>query len=110
MVEEKLIYSSEGLERIAGIDAASVTRSRLFRDHHKTARASSCEGNRLVVERRNVMDKERHPHVIRTWTVERTKVPCRLPQPSKARPSSHGGFRPQEKNSRAGSSKPKQGQ
>jgi hypothetical protein len=23
------------------------------------------------------MDKARHPHVVRTWTVERTKVPYR---------------------------------
>jgi hypothetical protein len=26
------------------------------------------------------MDKARHPHVIRTWRVERTKVPYRPPQ------------------------------
>ena len=29
------------------------------------------------------MDKARHPHVIRTWRVERTKVPYRPPQPAK---------------------------
>lgn len=29
------------------------------------------------------MDKGRHPHVVRTWTVERTKVPYRPPQPAK---------------------------
>lgn len=26
------------------------------------------------------MEKGRHPHVVRTWTVERTKVPYRPPQ------------------------------
>lgn len=31
------------------------------------------------------MDKARHPHVVRTWTVERTKVPIRPPQPAKIR-------------------------
>lgn len=31
------------------------------------------------------MDKGRHPHVVRTWTVERTKVPYRPPQPAKMR-------------------------
>jgi len=31
------------------------------------------------------MDKGRHPHVIRTWTVERTKVPVRLPQMQRPR-------------------------
>jgi len=29
------------------------------------------------------MDKQRHPHVIRTWTVERTKVLYRLPRPAR---------------------------
>jgi hypothetical protein len=29
------------------------------------------------------MDKARRPQVIRTWTVERTKVPYRPPQPAK---------------------------
>jgi hypothetical protein len=33
------------------------------------------------------MDKGRHPHVIRTWTVERTKVPYRPPQPAKSPPN-----------------------
>lgn len=32
------------------------------------------------------MDKGRHPHVVRTWTVERTKVPFRPPQSAKTRP------------------------
>ena len=27
------------------------------------------------------MDKARRPHVTRTWTVERTRVPYRPPQP-----------------------------
>jgi hypothetical protein len=31
------------------------------------------------------MDKGRHPHVVRTWTVERTRVPIRTPQPLKLR-------------------------
>jgi hypothetical protein len=34
------------------------------------------------------MDKARHPHVIRTWTVERTKVPYFQPLPAKVRPTS----------------------
>lgn len=29
------------------------------------------------------MDKARHPHVMRTWRVERTKVPYRPPQAAK---------------------------
>jgi hypothetical protein len=29
------------------------------------------------------MEKARRPHVIRTWTVERTKIPYRPPQPAK---------------------------
>lgn len=33
------------------------------------------------------MDKARHPHVIRTWTVERTKVLYRQPQPLRLRPN-----------------------
>jgi hypothetical protein len=33
------------------------------------------------------MDKGRHPYVIRIWTVERTKVPYRPAQPTKARPT-----------------------
>jgi len=32
------------------------------------------------------MDKPRHPHVIRTWRVERTKLPYRPPQPAKTLP------------------------
>lgn len=32
------------------------------------------------------MDKGRHPNVIRTWTVERTKSPFRPPQPVKSNP------------------------
>jgi hypothetical protein len=31
------------------------------------------------------MDKGRHPHVVRTWTVERLRVPIRTPQPPKLR-------------------------
>ncbi len=38
------------------------------------------------------MDKPRHPHVIRTWRVERTKLPYRPPQPAKT--SSHPFFSP----------------
>lgn len=50
------------------------------------------------------MDKGRHPHVVRTWTVERTKVPYRPPQPAKARPSLRQDlFRP-EKNPPGGGS------
>jgi hypothetical protein len=56
------------------------------------------------------MDKGRHPHVVRTWTVERTKVPYRPPQPSKARPNSREALRPQEKYPRVGGSEPKQRQ
>jgi hypothetical protein len=33
------------------------------------------------------MEKARRPHVVRTWTVERTRVPHRPPQPLKLRPS-----------------------
>jgi hypothetical protein len=41
------------------------------------------------------MDKGRHPHVVRTWTVERTKVPYRPPQPANAGLVSHQDrFRP----------------
>jgi hypothetical protein len=29
------------------------------------------------------MDRARHPFVVRTWTVERTKVPYRPPQAAK---------------------------
>jgi hypothetical protein len=38
------------------------------------------------------MDKGRHPHVIRTWTVERTKSHYRPPQQSKLRPDPHQTF------------------
>lgn len=38
------------------------------------------------------MDKARHPHVIRTWRVERTKLPYRPPQPVKQ--PSHPFFNP----------------
>jgi hypothetical protein len=31
------------------------------------------------------MDKGRHPHVVRTWTVERTRIPMRTPQTPKLR-------------------------
>ena len=34
------------------------------------------------------MDKGRHPHVVRTWTVERTRVPVRMPQTPKLRVNS----------------------
>jgi hypothetical protein len=37
-------------------------------------------------KRRESMDKSRHPHVVRTWTVERTKVPYRQAQPVNLRP------------------------
>ena len=33
------------------------------------------------------MEKGRHPHVIRTWTVERTRLPYRPPQAMKPRPN-----------------------
>jgi hypothetical protein len=38
------------------------------------------------------MDKGRHPHVVRTWTVERTKVPYLPPQPVKAQRISSQDF------------------
>jgi len=45
------------------------------------------------------MDKARRPHVVRTLTVERTKVPYRMPQPVNLRPhpgkeSFHGPAKP----------------
>jgi hypothetical protein len=44
------------------------------------------------------MDKGRHPHVVRTWTVERTKFPYRPPQPMKAGPvSCPDRFQPKKK-------------
>jgi hypothetical protein len=39
------------------------------------------------------MDKGRHPQVIRTWTVERTKTHYRPPQAMKLRPDPHQNFR-----------------
>jgi hypothetical protein len=39
------------------------------------------------------MDKGRHPHVIRTWTVERTKTHYRPPQAMKPRPAPRQNFR-----------------
>jgi hypothetical protein len=33
------------------------------------------------------MDKARRPHVVRTWTVERTRVPYRPLQPANLRPN-----------------------
>jgi len=38
------------------------------------------------------MDKARHPHVIRTWIVERTKVLYRQPQPAKLQPTKQREF------------------
>ena len=48
------------------------------------------------------MDKARHPHVVRTWTVERTKVLYRPPQPAPFRPS-------QDRQNLRGPSKPLRG-
>ena len=39
------------------------------------------------------MDKGRHPQVIRTWTVERTKTHYRPPQAMKLRPDPRQNFR-----------------
>ncbi len=47
------------------------------------------------------MDKARHPHVIRTWTVERTRLPYRPPQPAKLRPEPREGYRGPAKPPRA---------
>jgi hypothetical protein len=33
------------------------------------------------------MDKARRPHVVRTWNVERTRIPYRPPQPADLRPN-----------------------
>jgi len=45
------------------------------------------------------MDKGRHPHVVRTWTVERTKVQYRPPQPVKTGPGPRiDRFQPKKKN------------
>jgi hypothetical protein len=55
------------------------------------------------------MDKARHPHVIRTWTVERTKVLYRPPQP-KPRPKLRQDlFRGPGKNLRGSGSGPGSG-
>lgn len=45
------------------------------------------------------MDKARHPHVIRTWRVERTKLPYRPPQGANLpySPSFTGPRRPEPK-------------
>ena len=43
------------------------------------------------------MDKPRHPHVVRTWTVERTKI-FQRPQPPKIRSNQQQSlFRPPDK-------------
>jgi hypothetical protein len=42
------------------------------------------------------MDKGRHPHVVRTWTVERTKVPYRPPQSARGPVSRPDRFRPKK--------------
>ena len=42
---------------------------------------------RSASKEEDAMDKARHPHVIRTWTVERTKVLHRQPQLVKTRPN-----------------------
>ncbi|MBZ5626149.1 MAG: hypothetical protein LAQ69_46815 [Acidobacteriia bacterium] len=54
------------------------------------------------------MDKARHPNVIRTWTVERTKVPYRPPQPVKL-PTPPRQNRGPEKTSRHPGLAPKSG-
>ena len=44
------------------------------------------------------MDKQRHPNVVRTWTVERTKVRYPSPPPAKLKSSSQKDlFRGQER-------------
>ena len=44
------------------------------------------------------MDKQRHPNVVRTWTVERTKVHYPSPPPAKLRSRSQKDlFRGQER-------------
>jgi len=54
------------------------------------------------------MDKTRHPHVIRTWTVERTKVLYRQPQPAKPQPTERRElFRAPQKNAPRTGSAPK---
>jgi hypothetical protein len=55
-------------------------------------------------------DKARHPNVIRTWTVERTKVPYRPPQPAKLPPRPRQDlFRGPEKTPRNPGSAPESG-
>jgi hypothetical protein len=44
------------------------------------------------------MDKARHPHVIRTWRVERTKLPYRPPPPAKT--PAHPFFSPPRRSPR----------
>lgn len=59
------------------------------------------------------MDKGRHPHVVRTWTVERTKVPYRYgaPKPAKAQPNSRQDlFHGPEKKPHGGGTAPKHGE
>jgi hypothetical protein len=41
------------------------------------------------------MDKPRHPHVVRTWTVERTRIPIRNPQNNKPKQNRRQGHSPQ---------------
>ncbi len=53
------------------------------------------------------MDKARHPHVMRTWRVERTKVLYRQPQPPKLPPHPlFGGIRRPEPNPHPATSPP----
>jgi hypothetical protein len=56
------------------------------------------------------MDKGRHPNVVRTWTVERTKVPYRPAQPTKAQARARQDlFRGPEKSQPSRGSAPKRG-
>ena len=45
------------------------------------------------------MDKQRHPNVVRTWTVERTKVRSPSPLPAKLRSRSQKDLFPGQKSS-----------
>ena len=45
------------------------------------------------------MDKQRHPNVVRTWTVERTKVLYPPPPPVKLRPRSQKDLFPGQESS-----------
>jgi len=47
------------------------------------------------------MDKGPHPHVIRTWTVERTKTHYRPPQHQKGRLDAYQTFRRPARHPRA---------